>query len=81
MGIRDLSLQIVDHFLDTLKNIGQRLNGGLGGVWKRRVYFGQLEQFLDAADSLAAANEDASSLKTFTGAARLLAVRELDSGL
>jgi hypothetical protein len=35
-------LQIADRFLDC----------GLGGVWKRRVYFGQLEQFVDAADSL-----------------------------
>jgi hypothetical protein len=51
MGIRDLPLQIVDRFLDTPKNSGQHLNGGLGGVWQRRVYFGQLEQFVDAADS------------------------------
>jgi hypothetical protein len=35
MGIRDLPLQIADRFLDTLKNSGQRLNGGLGGVWQR----------------------------------------------
>ena len=28
------------------------LNTGLGGVWKRRVYFGLLEQFANAADSL-----------------------------
>jgi hypothetical protein len=30
MGIRDLPLQIADRFLDTLKNSGQRLGGGLG---------------------------------------------------
>jgi hypothetical protein len=29
MGIRDLLLQIVDRFFDTLKNSGQRRDGGL----------------------------------------------------
>ena len=56
MGISDLPFQIADRFLDTLKNSGQRLNGGLGGVWQRRVYFGQLEQFVDAARTIGASS-------------------------
>src|ERR1700730_17125178 len=51
-------------FLDTLKNSGQRLNGGLGGVWQRRVYFGQLEQFVDAADSLGDDNTEFGKMAT-----------------
>src|ERR1700730_7869295 len=51
-------------FLDNLKNSGQRLNGGLGGVGHRCVYFGQLEQFVDAADSLGDDNTEFGKMAT-----------------
>ena len=52
MGAGNFVLQIIDRFVETLELLGQNLHDCSGGVRKRRVTFRQLEQWIDAADSL-----------------------------
>jgi len=54
MGAGDFLLQIVDRFVEPLKSLSQNLNARPGGVRKRGITFGQIEQLVDATIPLAA---------------------------
>src|SRR5208283_4647006 len=58
MGAGDFLLQIVDRFVEPLKSLSQNLNARPGGVRKRGITFGQIEQLVDATYPLGGDNAE-----------------------
>ncbi len=52
------SLQIVDRSVEPPESLDQNLYGHPGGVWKSRITFGQLKQFVDTANSFGGDNAE-----------------------
>jgi hypothetical protein len=48
MGCGDFFVELIERLAEVCNLAGQNLGGVPGGVWKRRLLFGQLDKLVDA---------------------------------